>query len=174
MQQYWCGKSSSPAGELNLKILNSRRLIHFLSLSRRLGKHQVSLGWLQLMKSKCFLSSYRPSSALAEDAAHDQTPSLCSSGMATCQTSLPAAVCMSSWWTFMKNMAHWSLSGLEGVLLSALAPLISWNNISTPTGCVSVLCFVFESICSFWPCLASYVNGSWGFILSRKKMRLSL
>lgn len=148
--------------------------MHFLLLSRHLGKQQVSLGWLQLMKSKSFPSSHQSSSALPVGAVHDQIFSLCSSGMATCQISLPAAVCMSSWWTFMRNMAHWCLSGLEGVLLSASAQLISWNNILTPTGCVSILWFVFESVCSFWSCWASYVKGSWGFVLSRKKMRLSL
>lgn len=121
------------------------------------------------MTSKCFPSWCWSGSALVVvDAANEQMTSLCSSGMATCQTSLPAEVCTSSWWTFTRSMARWSPSGLEGALLSASAPLISWNNMWTPTGRVSIICFVFESVCSVWPCWASYIKGN------RKKMKLSL
>lgn len=99
---------------------------------------------------------------------------LCFSGMATCQISLSAAVYMSFLWTFMRNMGHWSPSGLEGVLLSASAPLISWNNIWTPTGRVSGFYILFGPICSgllgIKGCMSKevgisfYIERKWDFV----------
>lgn len=140
--------------------------------SRHLGKHQASLGWLQLMKSKWILSPCWSSSALAEDAVHDQI-----SSVFLRDGNLPDIIVSSSLHEFLVNL-HEKYGPLVSFwfgrrLVVSLGSIDLLKQHINPNRLCKCLYVVFESICSG---LAGHqrkgVRESWSFILHWKKMRL--